>query len=141
MTTVWQIIETKLVFISVAAEPLEEKEAMEEVNEVLVATAKAVADFADAAEEKMEDFKEVLIETKVSLVKSVETSIEEVDATLKKAESKLHEIKTEEMVEEAKPRLKRETFENSFVLRRVGARPFLLVLLIIVQVPPCLRRC
>ena len=52
MTTVWQIIETKLVFISVAAEPLEEKEAMEEVNEVLVATAKAVADFADAAEEK-----------------------------------------------------------------------------------------
>ena len=114
---------------------------MEEVNKVLAATAKAVADFADAAEEKMEDFKEVLIETKVSLVKSVETSIEEVDATLKKAESKLHEIKTEEMVEEVKPRLKRETFENSFVLRRVGARQFLLVLLIIVQVPPCLRRC
>ena len=141
MTTVWQIIETKLVFISVAAEPLEENEVMEEVNKVLAATAKAVADFADAAEEKMEHFKEVLIETKVSLVKSVETSIEEVDATLKKAESKLHEIKTEEMVEEVKPRLKRETFENSFVLRRVGARPFLLVLLIIVQVPPCLRRC
>ena len=104
MTTVWQIIETKLVFISVAAEPLEEKEAMEEVNEVLVATAKAIEDFADAAEEKMEDFKEVLIETEVSMVKSVETSIEEVNASLKKVESKLKEIKTEEMGEEVKPR-------------------------------------
>ena len=108
---------------------------MEEVNEVLVATAKAVEDFADAVEEKMEDFKEVLIETNVSLVKSVETSIEEVDATLKKAKTKLQKIKTEEMVEEVKPRLRRETFENSSVLRRVGERPFLLVLLVIVQVP------
>ena len=139
MTPVWQIIKTQLVFIAVASEPLEEKEAivetMEEVNEVLVATAKAVEDFADAVEEKMEDFTETLIETEVSLVKSVETSIEEVDATLKKAKSKLQEIKTEEMVEKVKPRLRRETFENSSELRRVGERPFLLVLLIIVQVP------
>ena len=40
----------------------------------------------------------------------------------------------EEMVEEVKPRLRRETFENSFLLSRVGGRQFLLVLLIIVQV-------
>ena len=33
-----------------------------------------------------------------------------------------------------KPRLRRETFENSFMLSRVGGRQFLLVLLIIAQV-------
>ena len=40
----------------------------------------------------------------------------------------------EEMVEEVKPRLRRETFENSFMLNRVGRRQFLLLLLVIVQV-------
>ena len=104
------------------------------INEVFVATATAVEDFADAVEEKVEDFKEVLIETEVSMVKSVETSIEEVNTSLKKVESKLKEIKTEEMGEEVKPRLRRETFENSSMLRRVGERQFLLILLVIAQV-------
>ena len=131
-------------------------ETMEEVNEVLVATAEAVKNFASAVEKKMEDFtdaaeikmgniadavekmgdfKETLIETEVSLVKSVETSVEEVDITLKKAQSNLQEIKREEIVQEVKPKLRRETFENSSLLSRVGERPFLLLLLIIVQVP------
>ena len=132
-------------------------ETMEEVNEVLVATAEAVKNFASAVEKKMEDFtdaaeikmgdiadavenkmgdfKETLIETEVSLVKSVETSVEEVDITLKKAQSNLQEIKREEIVQEVKPKLRRETFENSSLLSRVAERPFLLLLLIIVQVP------
>ena len=106
-------------------------ETMDEVNDVLVETAEGVKDFAV---EKMEDFKEALIETEVSLVKSVETSIKEVDTTIKKAESKLQEMKREEMVEEVKPRLRRETFENSLMLSRVGGRQFLLVLLVMAQV-------
>ena len=104
----------------------------EKVNDVLVATAKGVEDCCDAVEEKMEDFKEVLTETEV--IKSVETSMEEVNASLKKVESKLKKIKTEEIMEEVKPRLRRETFENSSLLRRVGERQFLLILLVIAQV-------
>ena len=93
----------------------------------MVETAEGVKDFAV---EKMEDFKEALIETEVSLVRSVETSIKEVDATIKKAESKLQEMKREEMVEEVKPRLRRETFENSTMLSKVGEHPVLLLLLV-----------
>ena len=106
-------------------------ETMEEVNAVLVETAEGVKDFAV---ETVEELKEALIETEVSLVKSVETSIKEVDATLKKAESTLAQMKMEEMVEEVKPRLRRETFENSLMLSRVGGRQFLLGLLVIAQV-------
>ena len=110
-------------------------ETLEDVNEIIVETAEDVKDFAV---EKMEDFKEAVIETEVSLVKSVETSVSlEVGEILELARSKLKkakETKMEEMVEEVKPRLRRETFENSAILNRVGERPFLLELLVIVQV-------
>merc|ERR1711990_1390223 len=86
---------------------------------------------------KMEDIKDAVIETEVGLVKSVETSVSlEVGEILELAGSKLEEIKEtkmEEMVEEVKPRLRRETFENSLMLSRVGGRKFLLVLLVIAQ--------
>ena len=130
---------------------------LEDVNEIVLETAEDVKDFAvekmkdfkeavvetgedikDFAVEKMEDFKEAVIETEVSLVKSVETSVSlEVGEILELARSKLKkakETKMEEMVEEVKPRLRRETFENSFMLNRVGRRQFLLLLLVIVQV-------
>ena len=110
-------------------------EKMEDVKEAVIETAKDVKDFAV---EKMEDFKEAVIETEVSLVKSVETSVSlEVGEILELAGSelkKMKETKMEEMVEEVKPRLRRETFENSFMLNRVGRRQFLLLLLVIVQV-------
>ena len=110
-------------------------ETLEDVNEIIVETAEDVKDFAV---EKMEDFKEAVIETEVSLVKSVETSVSlEVGEILELAGSKLKKAKETtmaEMVEEVKPRLRRETFENSFMLNRVGRRQFLLLLLVIVQV-------
>ena len=110
-------------------------ETLEDVNEIVVETAEDVKDFAV---EKMKDFKEAVTETEVSLVKSVETSVSlEVGEILELAGSelkKMKETKMEEMVEEVKPRLRRETFENSFMLNRVGRRQFLLVLLVIVQV-------
>ena len=132
-------------------------ETLEDVNEIVVETAEDVKDFAvekmkdfkeavvetgedikDFAVEKMEDFKEAVIETEVSLVKSVETSVSlEVGEILELARSKLKKAKETtmaEMVEEVKPRLRRETFENSFMLNRMGRRQFLLLLLVIVQV-------
>ena len=106
-------------------------ETLEDVNEIIVETAEDVKDFAV---EKMEDFKEAVIETEVSLVKSVETSVSlEVGEILELAGSKLKKAK-ETTMEEVKPRLRRETFENSFMLNRVGRRQFLLLLLVIVQV-------
>ena len=107
-------------------------ETLEDVNEVVAETAEDVKDFAV---EKMKDFKDAVIEAEVSLVKNVETSVSlEVGEILELAGSKLKEMKEEKMVEEMKPRLRRETFENSFMLSRVGGRQFLLVLLIIAQV-------
>ena len=107
-------------------------ETLEDVNEVIAETAEDVKDFAV---ETMKDFKEAVIEAEVSLVKNVETSVSlEVGEILELAGSKLKEMKEEKMVEEVKPRLRRETFENSFMLSRVGGRQFLLVLLIIAQV-------
>merc|ERR1711990_904135 len=86
---------------------------------------------------KMKDLKEAVIETEVGLVKSVETSVSlEVGEILELAGFKLEEMKEtkiEEMVEEVKPRLRRETYENSLMLSRVGGRKFLLVLLVIAQ--------
>ena len=91
-------------------------ESIENANEAIVETAKEVK---DCCEEKIEDFKEAVIEAEASLVKNVE---------------KMKEMEKEEMVELVKPRLRRETFENSLVLSRVGGRQFLLVLLVIAQV-------
>ena len=90
-------------------------ESIENANEAIVETAKEVK---DCCEEKIEDFKEAVIEAEASLVKNVE---------------KMKEME-EEMVELVKPRLRRETFENSLMLSRVGGRQFLLVLLVIAQV-------
>ena len=110
-------------------------EKMKDFKEAVMETGEDIKDFAV---EKMEDFKEAVIETEVSLVKSVETSVSlEVGEILELARSKLKkakETKMEEMLEEVKPRLRRETFENSFMLNRVGRRQFLLLLLVIVQV-------
>ena len=110
-------------------------ETLEDVNVVIVETAEDVKDFAV---DKMKDLKEAVIETEVGLVKSVETSVSlEVGEILELAGSKLEEMKEtkmEEMVEEVKPRLRRETFENSLMLSRVGGRQFLLVLLVMAQV-------
>ena len=91
-------------------------ETIESANEAIVETAKEVKDCCD---EKIEDFKEAVIEAEASLVKNVE---------------KMKEMEKEEMVELVKPRLRRETFENSLMLSRVGGRQFLLVLLVIAQV-------
>ena len=66
----------------------------------------------------LEDLHE--LETKDNLFEKVATIIDEVDDALLNAQSKLQEIKKEEIVEEVKPKLRRETFENSSVLRRVG---------------------
>ena len=66
----------------------------------------------------LEDLHE--LETKDNLFENVATIIDEVDDALMNAQSKLQEIKKEEIVEEVKPKLRRETFENSSVLRRVG---------------------
>ena len=101
-------------------------------NVVIVETGKDVKDFAL---EKMKDFKE----TEASLVKSLEeTSSLEVGEILEVAGSKLEEMKEMvemvEKVEEVKPRLRRETFENSLMLSRVGGRQFLLLLLVLAQV-------
>ena len=91
-------------------------ETIESANEAIVETAKEVKDCCD---EKIEDFKEAVIEAEASLVKNVE---------------KMKEMKKEEVVELVKPRLRRETFENSLMLSRVGGSQFLLVLLVIAQV-------
>ena len=91
-------------------------ESIENANEAIVETAKEVK---DCCEEKIEDFKEAVIEAEASLVKNVE---------------KMKDMEKEEVVELVKPRLRRETFENSLVLNRVGGRQFLLVLLVIAQV-------
>ena len=98
-------------------------ETLENVNEVIMETAEDVKDFAL---EKKKDFKEAVIETEANLVKSVELAGSKLE--------KMKETKMEEMVEEVKPRLRRETFENSFLLNRVGGRQFFLELLVIVQV-------
>ena len=66
----------------------------------------------------LEDLHE--LETKDNLFEKVATIIDEVDDALMNAQSKLQEIKKEEIVEEVKPKLRRETFENSSLLRRVG---------------------
>ena len=66
----------------------------------------------------LEDLHE--LETKDNLFEDVATIIDEVDDALMNAQSKLQEIKKAEIVEEVKPKLRRETFENSSLLRRVG---------------------
>ena len=127
-------------FLSFATEPLKRKDVqnllfkMENITEAIVETLEEVN---EVSVETGKDLKDLALEkTEISLANIVDAA-KEVSEILGQAESKLKEMKEEkmeEMVEEMKPRLRRETFENSFMLSRVGGRQFLLVLLIIAQV-------
>ena len=127
-------------FLSFATEPLKRKDVqnllfkMENMKETIVETLEEVN---EVIVETGEDLKDLALEkTEISLTNIVDAA-KEVSEILGQAESKLKEMKEEkmeEMVEEMKPRLRRETFENSFMLSRVGGRQFFLVLLIIAQV-------
>ena len=127
-------------FLSFATEPLKRKDVqnllfkMENITEAIVETLEEVN---EVIVETGEDLKDLALEkTEISLANIVDAA-KEVGEILEQAESKLKDMKKEkmeEMVEEIKPRLRRETFENSFMLSRVGGRQFLLVLLIIAQV-------
>ena len=77
-----------------------------------------IPDMAGVLTVLLEDLHE--LETKDNLFEDVATIIDEVDDALMNAQSKLQEIKKAEIVEEVKPKLRRETFENSSLLRRVG---------------------
>ena len=95
----------------------------------------------EAIEETLEDVNEAIVEIANDVndfaVEFSFSDLFDVGETLELAGTKLKEMKEtkmEEMVEEVKPRLRRETFENSFLLSRAGVRQFLLVLLIIAQV-------
>ena len=93
---------------------------LEDVNEAIVEIANDFNDFAGEF-----SFSDLL-----DVGKTVGETLEMVGTKL----NGMKEAEMEEMVEEVKPRLRRETFENSFLLSRVGGRQFLLVLLIIAQV-------
>ena len=105
-------------------------ETLEDAHEALVETGENIKDFAV---EKIEDFVETAEDVKDFAVEKMEHFKEEIslgtDATIKFVRTKL-----EGKEETVKPRLRRETFENSAILNRVGERPFLLELLVIVQV-------
>ena len=93
---------------------------LEDVNEAIVEIANDFNDFAGEF-----SFSDLL-----DVGKTVGETLEMVGTKL----NKMQEAEMEEMVEKVKPRLRRETFENSFMLNRVGRRQFLLLLLVIVQV-------
>ena len=93
---------------------------LEDVNEAIVEIANDFNDFAGEF-----SFSDLL-----DVGKTVGETLEMVGTKL----NGMKEAEMEEMVEEVKPRLRRETFENSFLLSRIGGRQFLLVLLIIAQV-------
>ena len=107
-------------------------ETLEDAHEALVETGENIKDFAV---EKIEDFVETAEDVKDFAVEKMEHFKEEIslgtDATIKFVRTKLEKLEEEETV---KLRLRRETFENSAILNRVGERPFLLELLVIVQV-------
>ena len=90
-----------------------------EANKALEETVEDVKDFAVEKMEKMERWKAMVgANAEISLG---------TDAT--------EYVRTKmEKEETVKLRLRRETFENSAILNRVGERPFLLELLVIVQV-------
>ena len=105
---------------------------VEDAHEALVETGENIKDFAV---EKIEDFEETAEDVKDFAVEKMEHFKEEIslgtDATIKFVRTKLEKLEEEETV---KLRLRRETFENSAILNRVGERPFLLELLVIAQV-------
>ena len=107
-------------------------ETLEDAHEALVETGENIKDFAV---EKIEDFVETAEDVKDFAVEKMEHFKEEIslgtDATINYVRTKLEKLEEEETV---KLRLRRETFENSAILNRVGERPFLLELLVIVQV-------
>ena len=107
-------------------------ETLEDAHEALVETGENIKDFAV---EKIEDFVETAEDVKDFAVEKMEHFKEEIslgtDATIKFVRTKLEKLEEEETV---KLRLRRETFENSAILNRVSERPFLLELLVIVQV-------
>ena len=107
-------------------------ETLEDAHEALVEKGENIKDFAV---EKIEDIVETAEDVKDFAVEKMEHFKEEIslgtDATIKFVRTKLEKLEEEETV---KLRLRRETFENSAILNRVGERPFLLELLVIVQV-------
>ena len=107
-------------------------ETLEDAHEALVETGENIKDFAV---EKIEDFVETAEDVKDFAVEKMADFKEEIslgtDATIKLVRTKLEKLEGKETV---MLRLRRETFENSAILNRVGERPFLLELLVIVQV-------
>ena len=107
-------------------------ETLEDAHEALVEKGENIKDFAV---EKIEDIVETAEDVKDFAVEKMEHFKEEIslgtDATIKLVRTKLEKLEEEETV---KLRLRRETFENSAILNRVSVRPFLLDLLVIVQV-------
>ena len=107
-------------------------ETLEDAHEALVETGENIKDFAV---EKIEDFVETAEDVKDFAVEKMEHFKEEIslgtDATIKFVRTKLEKLEEEETV---KLRLRRETFESSAIFNRVSERPFLLELLVIVQV-------
>ena len=106
-----------------------------EANKALEETVEEVKDFAV---EKMEDFVETAeinnmagfeVSVKTEAMEGANKHIEDMSGFKVKVVETLEDEK-----ETVKLRLRRETFENSAILIRVGERPFLLELLVIVQV-------
>ena len=110
-------------------------ETLEDAHEALVETGENIKDFAV---EKIEDFVETAEDVKDFAVEKMEHFKEEIslgtDATIKFVRTKLEKLEKLEGKETVMLRLRRETFENSAILNRVSERPFLLELLVIVQV-------
>ena len=107
-------------------------ETLEDAHEALVETGENIK---DVAVKKIEDFVETAEDVRDFAVEKMEDFKEDIslgtDATIKLVRTKLEKLEEEETV---KLRLRRETFENSAILNRVGERPFLLELLVIAQV-------
>ena len=110
-------------------------ETLEDAHEALVETGENMKDFAV---EKIEDLVETAEDVKDFAVEKMADFKEEIslgtDATIKFVRTKLEKLEKLEGKETVMPRLRRETFENSAILNRVSERPFLLELLVIVQV-------
>ena len=106
-----------------------------EANKALEETVEEVKDFAV---ERMENFVETVeikdmagfeVSVKTEAMEGANEHIEDMSGFKVKVVETLEDEK-----ETVKLRLRRETFENSAILNRVGERPFLLELLVIVQV-------
>ena len=106
-----------------------------EANKALEETVEEVKDFAV---ERMENFVETVeikdmagfeVSVKTEAMEGANEHIEDMSGFKVKVVETLEDEK-----ETVKLRLRRETFENSAILNRVSMRPFLLELLVIVQV-------